>query len=113
MPSSSATSLARNRANGSAAAPLDDQLDDVARQHEHERDEHREVGGRERVEDELGQEVRRERGERLATRQNRDEHADEHGDAGENQPRVVAERTAAARRRAAAPERWTDVARLT
>ena len=39
------------------AAALDHQLDDVARQHEDERHEHRQVGGRERVEHDLGQEI--------------------------------------------------------
>ena len=39
------------------AAPLDEELDDVARQHEDERDEHRQVGGGQRVEDDLAQEV--------------------------------------------------------
>ena len=39
--------------------PLDDQLHDVARQHEDERDQHRQVGGRQRVEHELAEEIGR------------------------------------------------------
>ena len=76
MPSSSATSLARKRANGSAAPPLDDQLDDVARQHEDQRRQHRQVGGRQRVEDELAEEVGREPRRAVGDREHRDEHDD-------------------------------------
>ena len=62
------------------AALLYQQLDDVAREHEHERHENREVRGGERVQDDLGQEVGRERrrsaGERQQARQRDDQHAD-------------------------------------
>ncbi len=72
-------------------APLDNQLDDVARQDEQERREHREVRGRQRVQDELAEEVGRE-ARTARDDDERHERRDEHGDARENQPRVVAER---------------------
>ena len=59
-------------------AALDDQLDDVAREHEQERRQHREVGGRERVEHELAEEVGREPRRAVGDRDERDQHADEH-----------------------------------
>ncbi len=99
MPEQQRHQLGAEARERQAAAPLDDQLDDVAREDEHERDEHREVGGGQRVEDELRGEIRRERGDRLATVRIATSAADEDGDAGENQPRVVAERTPTARRR--------------
>jgi hypothetical protein len=65
MPRSSRTSGAEPRER-QRAPPLDDQLHDIARQDEHQRGEHREVGGRERVEDELAQEARRKRDDPFA-----------------------------------------------
>ena len=56
-PSSASTSLARNRENGSPRRRSTTQLDDVARQHEHQRDQHHQDAGRERVEHDLGEEV--------------------------------------------------------
>ena len=44
------------------AAPLDHQLDDIARQHEPERHEHRQVAGEQRVENDLAQKIGRETG---------------------------------------------------
>ena len=44
------------------APALDQQLDDVAGQDEHQADEYRQVGDREGVEDDLGEEVGREAG---------------------------------------------------
>ena len=67
------------------APPLDDQLDDVARQHEHQRDQHRQVGDRQRVEHDLGEEVGREAGGAAGERDERDERADQQGDAGQQQ----------------------------
>ncbi len=77
-----------------AAATLDHQLDDVARQDEHQRDEHRQVGRRERVEDDLGQEVGVELGRAVGEADHRDERGEEQQDAEEDQARIVAERTA-------------------
>ena len=45
--------------------PFDDELDDVAREHEGERDENREVRGRQRVEHDVGEEIRVNVDERL------------------------------------------------
>ena len=97
------TSLARNRANGSAAPPFDQQLDDVARQHEHQRQQHHEVGaptarrGRPRS----GSRATA-RDVRSASDEQAGQHREEHDDAGEDQPRVVAERPPARRAGAAA-----------
>src|SRR5262249_50329587 len=79
-----------------------DDLDNVPRQHEHQRGEHRQVGGGEAVEDEFAEEVRREaRG--AADREQRREDDDQRDDADENQPRIVAERPARRRRRRSGP----------
>ena len=100
------------------AAPLDDQLDDVAREHEDERHQDREVGGRERVEHELGEEVGRERRRAVRQREQPGERADERGDAEQDQLGVVEERPAACGRRRAgaaaaqARRRHGDVTRL-
>ena len=74
------------------APALDHELHDVAREHEDQRHEHRQVGRRERVEHDLGQEVRVELGRAvgqttIATRRDEDDNAEE------DQARVVAERT--------------------
>ena len=82
-----------------AAAAFDHELDDVAREDEDERDEHRQVGGRERVEDDLGQEVRVELGRAVGEPDHRHERRDEDEDAEENEPWVVAKRTAFGTRR--------------
>ena len=58
IPSSTPTSFERNLRERQAAPPLDHHLEDVPREHEHQREDHREVGGRQRVEHELGEEVR-------------------------------------------------------
>src|SRR5580765_6151155 len=79
--------------------PFDDQLHDVARQYEDERDQHRQIGGRERVEYELAEEIRREPRGAAGDGQQRDQDADKNGDTGENQPRVVPEGTARRLRR--------------
>ncbi len=72
------------------ASPLDHELHDVAREHEDERDEHRQIGGRERVDEEVGVELRRP----IREADHRHETRDEHEDAEKDQPRVVAERAA-------------------
>ena len=59
-----------------------------------QREQHHHVGRRERVEDDLGQEVGREAGRAIGEDEDAGQHRDEHGDARENQPRVVAERPA-------------------
>ena len=82
-----------------AAAPLDDQLDDVARQDEHQREQHREVGGRERVEHDLGEEVRVQLGGSIRERDHRDEGDEQDRDAEEDQPGIVAKGAAFLRRR--------------
>ena len=79
--------------------PLHDELDDVARQHEDQRDEHRQVGSGERVEHELAEKIRRETRRASGDHQQRDQHADEDADAGEDEARVVPERTARGLRR--------------
>jgi hypothetical protein len=71
---------------------LDDQLDDVARQNEHQRGQHRDIGRRQGVENEFAQEARREARRPARGGQQREQHAQQHHDAGEDQPRVVAER---------------------
>ena len=75
-------------------SPLDDQLDDVASQHEQERHDHCQVRGRQTVEDELAQEVWRKAGRAACRDEQRRKSDEEDDDAGEDQPRVVAERTA-------------------
>ena len=80
-----------------AAAALDHELDDVAREDEDERDEHRQVGGRERVEHDLGQEIRVELGRAVGEPDHRHERRDEDENAEENEPRVVAKRPALGR----------------
>ena len=67
--SSTATILARKRANGSAPTPFDEQLDDVAGQDEHQRHDDREVGDHQRVENELGEEVGGQRGRAVGQHQ--------------------------------------------
>ena len=73
------------------ALPLDQHLDDAAGEDEHQRHQHREVDDRQRVEDELAQEVRRE----LAGPVQQQHHAGERQHEGENPEehlqRVVAE----------------------
>jgi len=77
---------------------LHDQLDDVPREDKHERHEHREVRGSQSVKNELGCEVGRET-RAVGDGEDGGQDADEHGDAGKNQARIVAERTPATRRR--------------
>ena len=76
-----------------AAAPLDQQLHDVARQHEHQRQHHRQVGGRQRVEHDLAEEIGVELGRLIREDDHRGQRAEQEDDAEENQPRVVAKRT--------------------
>ena len=59
-------------------AALHHELDDVAREDEDERDEHRQVGGGERVENDLGQEIRVELGRAVGEADHRHECSDEH-----------------------------------
>ena len=80
-----------------AAAALDHELDDVAREDEDERHEHRQVGGGERVEHDLGQEVGVELGRAVGEPDHRHERGDEDEDAEEDEPRVVAKRPALGR----------------
>ena len=88
-----------------AAAPFDHQLDDVARQHEAEREEHRQIRDRQRVEQDLGEEVRVEIGRAVGERDHRHQRREQDDDAEEDQPRVVAERPPGGRGRAAALRR--------
>ena len=69
--------------------PLDDDLDQVAGQHERQRREHRHVGGDERIEHELGEELGRE-AQAVGRDEHRHEHRHEHGDADEDETRTVA-----------------------
>ncbi len=80
IPSSTATSLARNLRERQRAPPLDYQLDDVARQHEHERRQHRDVGHRERVQHDFDEEVGRVGSGAVRDREQRGERADEQQD---------------------------------
>jgi hypothetical protein len=77
-----------------AAAPLHDQLDDVAREHEAEREQHRHVGDRERVQQHLAHEVGIEARRAGRELDDRDQAEQQQDDAGENQARVVAKRAA-------------------
>ena len=95
-----------------AAPPLDNQLDDVARQHEREREQHRRVGDGERVEDDLAEEVGIELGGAIGQRDHRDQADQQQDDSGEDQPRVVAERTPFTRRRQAPASRRHGRTRL-
>ena len=88
-----------------AAAPFDQQLDDVARQHEAEREQHRQIGDRQRVEQDLGQEVRVEIGRPVGERDHGHQRREQDDDAEQDQARVVAERPAGSRRRTAARRR--------
>ena len=74
-----------------AAPPLDNQLDDVARQHEHEHDEHRQIRGRDRVEDDFAQEVRVELGRTVRERHHRHQRRQQQPDAEQYEPGIVAE----------------------
>ncbi len=65
------------------ASSLDDQLDDVPRQHEGERDQHHQDAGRERVDHDLGQEI----GVHLRRLVGENAHADERRDEGEDPER--------------------------
>ena len=80
------------------AAPLHDQLDDVAREDEDQRRQHRQVGRRQRVEDDLTEEIGREPRRAVGDGRDGDEDRDERGDAGQNEPGVVAKRPPARRR---------------
>ena len=84
--------LGAEAAERQAAAAFDHRLDDVARQHEHQRDQHRDVGGGERDQDDFGQEVRRQRGGAIGEPDDAAERGEQDDDAGKNQRRVVAER---------------------
>ena len=86
-----------------AAAAFDDDLDDVACEHEDERREHREVGGGERVEDELGQEIGREARRPVGQRQNGDESHDQDHHRRQDERRVVAEASLFGRRHGRRP----------
>ena len=81
------------------ATPLDDQLDDVAAEQPDEDDENREVRGRQRVQDELAEEVGRQPRRAVGNREDRDEDRDEQQDPREDQARIVAEGTAGRLRR--------------
>ena len=80
-----------------AAAPLDQELHDVARQHEHQRQHHRQVGGRQGVEHHLAEEIGAELRRLIGEDDHRGQRAEQENDAEEDQPRVVAERTALGR----------------
>ncbi len=85
-----------------APPPLDDQLDDVAREDEHQRREHRQVGDRQRIEDDLAEEVGGRPRRPVRHGEDHEEHRHEGGDSGEDQPRIVAKRTADRQ----PPRRW-------
>jgi len=87
------------------APPLDEQLDDVARQHEAERHQHRDVGDRERIEHDFAQDVRIQMGRAVGQADDRDEAAEEQDDASEDQARIVAERPPFGRRGGRRPAR--------
>jgi hypothetical protein len=76
------------------APALHDELDDVARQDERQRHEDREVGRRQRVEDELGEKVGCQRRRPAGEREQRGQRADERRDAEQNELGVVEERAA-------------------
>ena len=76
MPSSTATSLARKCANGRPRRFSTSILDDVAREHEGERHKNRQIRRRKRVEDDLGQEIRCERGRPTGERKQADQRSD-------------------------------------
>ena len=83
---------------GQAAPPFDDKLDDVARQDEHQRDQHREICGRQRVQNEFGQKIRREPRTAVGDGHNRHQRGDEHGDTGQDQFRIVTKPASPGRR---------------
>src|SRR5687768_423613 len=84
---------------------LDEQLDDVARQNEDEADQDDQVRRRQRVEDELGEKVWRQRRGAAGQGEQADECGNENRDTNQDQLRVVAERTAR-RRRSALRRAW-------
>ena len=81
-----------NERNG--PPPLDEQLDDVARQHEGQGEQHHHVGRRQGVENDLGEEVRRQARRAIGEDENAREDRDEDEDAREDQARAVPERPA-------------------
>ncbi len=76
------------------AAPLDDELDDVAREHEREAEEDREVGRPQPVKDEFGEKVGRESGRSIRQRNNPHQRGEQDDHACQNEPRIVAQRAA-------------------
>ena len=102
QPEERADQLGAEARERQAAAPFDQQLDDVSRQHEAEREEHREVGNRQRVKQDLGEEVRVEVGRTVGERDHRHQRREQDDDPEEDEPRVVAERPPGGRRPAAA-----------
>ncbi len=60
--SSAATSFARNRANGAALPLLHPELQQIAREHEEQRGQQREVDREQRVEQDVGEQRRRDLG---------------------------------------------------
>ena len=91
MPSSSSDQLRAEPRERQAVAALDDQLDDVARQYEAEREQHREVGGGQRVENDLGQEVRRQLRRSIGQTDHRDQRREQQADQNEDESGIVAE----------------------
>ena len=80
------------------AAPFNNQLDDIARQDEDERQQHREIGGRQRVENDLGEEVRVQLGGAIGQRDHRHEGDEQRRHAEQDEPRVIAKWPACLRR---------------
>ena len=99
MPSMRQHQLGAEAAERQAAPPFHHRLDDVARQHEHQRQQHRDVGRRERDQHDFGQEVRRQRGRAIGQPDDAAERGEQDDDAGEDQRRVVAKRPPRRRRR--------------
>ena len=75
-----------------AAPAFDRELDDITGQHEGEREQHRYVGDRQRVEHRFAEEVGIELRCPIGDADDDDEAGEEQQDPGENQPRVVAKR---------------------
>ena len=74
--------------------PLDDQFDHVAREHEREAEQNRQVGGPQAVQHRLGEEVGGQAGRAVRERDDADERGDEDDHARQDEPRVVTQRAA-------------------
>ena len=94
MPEQDGDELSAESRKRQRPPPFDDQLDHVAREHEREAEQNREVGGPQAVQNKFREEVGREAGRAVRERDDADERGEQDDHAREDEPRIVAQRAA-------------------